>query len=579
LQAGIRKHLREHTPGGVELWRSADGCGSFALRDVTVEPAGGRLRITGPASATAGISFFGLCWANVAWSGRAEIVTRPEIGADWQLRFRDLDTRLYDATGRQEGLVTRLWTVVKGWMEAELSTFTLDLGPPVGELTTLLRGFAGTAAAPPLAVALTTMHPIGLTIEPDAVTVVIGLDLPPAPPVPRAPEPALTPAQLKRWEARVDSWDGFVAFIVKDLAGENADPAVRADLLTILLDARRQVGTVLARGPAPGIDAVRSIFLDTWANLRDIVRGTAAQQKSEPARAFRYLIFLAAGDALTAVDAIAPVTGLDFSADGLRRLAKSLAPDFPGDPLEQPEAADPRLQQLFRFRDPDDPPRRPRRKPPGTSQHWFAPRLAHAAEVDEWRDLGARLDRWVPATDELGRYRATVDRLLWVAAERTLDPDLLEERFDELFHHLVKATAWQESCWRQFVRRGDGVVYLESATADVGLMQINVRIWRGFFNATKLRWNAAYNAGAGAEILQHMLVRYGSREARERIENAARASYAAYHGGPARYRAYRTAPASSRTGFVARAFWEKYQAVAAGVADDRVLCMSRRPTS
>src|SRR5215467_13943727 len=83
LQSTFRTHLREQGAGGVDLWRSANGCGSFALRNISIEPAGDRLRITGPASATAGISLFGLCWANIAWSGRAEIVARPEIGPDW----------------------------------------------------------------------------------------------------------------------------------------------------------------------------------------------------------------------------------------------------------------------------------------------------------------------------------------------------------------------------------------------------------------------------------------------------------------------------------------------------------------
>src|SRR6266540_3705387 len=214
-----------------------------------------------------------------------------------------------------------------------------------------------------------------------------------------------------------------------------------------------------------------------------------------------------------------------------------------------------------------------------SSWHWFRPNAAHAAEADEWRDLASRLDRWVPEGEELSVYRETVDRLLTVAAERSLDPDALDERFDDLFHHVVKATAWQESCWRQYVRRGEVVTYLASRTGDVGLMQINIRVWRGFFNAAKLRWNAAYNAGAGAEILQHLLIRYGARETRDGLENAARATYSAYQGGPARYRRYRTATAASRGGAVDRAFWEKYQAVAGGIAGDRVLCLRHRTTS
>jgi hypothetical protein len=580
LGMALDKQLADRR-GGLELWRSPDGCGSFVLRAAAVQPAeDGRLRIAGPASASAGLPFLGLCWANVSWSGRVDIVASPEMGADWQLRLRDLETRLYDASGGKAAVADRLWSVINGWGEAELSAFTFDLGPPVSELTALLATFSGPPGTTPLARALTTVRPAGVSVERSAVRVLVALDLPPGHAAPRVPEPALTPAQLRRWEAHLEEWDGFLSFIVKSLAGDNADPAVRDELLGLLLEARRQLVAALGRGPAPGTDAVRSIFVDTWDRLRAIVRHTALQQQGDPARAWRYVVFLAAGDALATIDAVAPAAGLDFSSDGLRRLARSLDPGFAGDPLEHSDRADPQLQELFRFRDPDAPPRRRRTKLPGTSWHWLGPRHAHAAgSDDEWRAVAARLDRWVPADGELTDYRLTLDRLLTMVAERTIDPDALEERFDQLFTHLVKATAWQESCWRQFVRRGGRVTYLGSATGDVGLMQVNARIWRGFFSGAKLRWNAAYNAGAGAEILHQLLVRYGTREASIRLENAARATYSAYHGGPARYTRYRSARVASLGRAIDHAFWEKYRAVATHTADDRVLCLRRPSTS
>jgi hypothetical protein len=186
----------------------------------------------------------------VSWSGHAEILAQPVVGPDWQLRFQDLDVRLSDPAGQQRTIASRLWTAARGWVQAELSTFAYDVGPPIGELTTLLTGFAGSAAATPVATALQTLHAAGIAVEPDAIQVVLAMDLPPArPSVPRAPEPALTPDQVHRWEARLDNLDGFMSFVVKGLAGDNPDPTVRDDLLAILLDARRQVVNLLARGP------------------------------------------------------------------------------------------------------------------------------------------------------------------------------------------------------------------------------------------------------------------------------------------------------------------------------------------
>jgi hypothetical protein len=205
--------------------------------------------------------------------------------------------------------------------------------------------------------------------------------------------------------------------------------------------------------------------------------------------------------------------------------------------------------------------------------------VAEADEADEWRELTERLDRWVPTPDELAAYREIVERLLMLAAERSFDGEALDERFEPLFRDLVKAVAWQESCWRQFVRTRAGVVPIQSSTGDVGMMQINVRVWRGFFNPVKLRWNAGYNAGAGTEILWQLLGRYGVRETRERLADAARSSYSAYHGGPRRYRRYRLPDTSPEMRLVDQAFWEKYQAVSSGQAGHRVLCMPVRSSS
>jgi hypothetical protein len=571
LQRAFRKHLRDTSGGALVLWRSEDGCRTFTIRDPVIEPAEGRLRIAGPAAAQAGLGVLGYCWAQLEWQGHVEVLARPEIGRDWLLRLHVVETQLYDPNRQRSGVAARLWESVKAWAEYALPTFTFDLGPPVQEVKSTLDLFGVAAPDGPLHAAVQSLRPVGVAVEPDGVKVAVTIDVPAVASTPRAPEPALTGEQLKRWEATLNSWDGFLTFVVKDLAA--GDTQARNELLDLLLSARHDLLAVLGRGPEPGVDPVHRLFVDVWGRLRDVVRRLAGQNDDD-VRALRYLAFVAAGDALTALSGAAPALGIEMTADGLRRLARMLDPVYAGDPLLNPDAPDQALRQIFRFRDPDAPPRRSRKRAP-SSWRWLAPREAHAAaDTDEWLVVAQRLERWVPVPRELRSYRDSVDRLLTLAAERTFDPAEVEERFELLFHHLVKATAWQESCWRQFIRKDGVVTYLASVTSDVGIMQINARIWRGFFNPERLRWSIAYNAGAGAEILYHLLGRYGIREAADRLDNAARSTYSAYNGGPSRYRRYRLlarVPEYSRR--VDRAFWEKYQQVASGAARERVLCL------
>jgi soluble lytic murein transglycosylase-like protein len=117
------------------------------------------------------------------------------------------------------------------------------------------------------------------------------------------------------------------------------------------------------------------------------------------------------------------------------------------------------------------------------------------------------------------------------------------------------------------------VTYLVSDSGDIGIMQVNRRVWRGFFDLEKLRWDIVYNTGAGAEILAQLLTRYGVREAGERLDNAARATYSAYNGGPGAYRRYRLARVPRKLRRIDEAFRQKYEAMAAGRAGAEVLCL------
>jgi soluble lytic murein transglycosylase-like protein len=132
----------------------------------------------------------------------------------------------------------------------------------------------------------------------------------------------------------------------------------------------------------------------------------------------------------------------------------------------------------------------------------------------------------------------------------------------------VLATAWKETCWRQFIRRGGKVVTMQSSAGAVGIMQVNPRVWRGFYDTNVLKTDTVYNATAGAEILQHYLVDYAIRKKEHQlgggIDALARATYAAYNGGPGhlgRYRADKTAKSLRQ---IDADFWRYYQTVKGG---------------
>src|SRR2546425_449244 len=286
LGRALRETLTADQTGDIVLWGTATGCRSLVLRDVAIDAAQGRARIVARGRARVGFGFLRFCFAPLSWDGYLDSLATPEVGRDWQLRFRDLDSHLYDGQHRRTIVASRLWEVVKSRVEERFEAFHFDLAPPIDEASALIRA---------------------------------------------------------------------------SVAPERAEPVV-----------------ALAGEPHPGVDPVRQLFLRSWDRLHDVVRRAALSGTLE-GRALRYATFLAAGDALAAVDAAGPSLGLEISADGLRRLARLLEPEYAGDPLEYTEESDPALRQLFDFHEPNTSPAvEPEPAAPPSAWWWPGRGSAHA---------------------------------------------------------------------------------------------------------------------------------------------------------------------------------------------------------
>jgi hypothetical protein len=194
--------------------------------------------------------------------------------------------------------------------------------------------------------------------------------------------------------------------------------------------------------------------------------------------------------------------------------------------------------------------------------------------VPKLQALGKKLYRVIVSEDNADQYRADVAALIELSGRRAIAQEDVDSQYRGLYDRLVKAAAWQESCWRQFRLQGNKVVYLESSTADVGLMQVNKYVWRGFYSVPRLEWDVLYNAGAGTQILGNLFEGIQSKRGAMtpgKPNELARSTYAAYNGGPSAYRRWRRGE-SNHDRLVDEAFWSKYQAVSRGQKIDILTC-------
>jgi hypothetical protein len=534
------------------VWRDGTGCGWLVLAEPVVDVAGGRLRIVSSGDAQVGTPLGGeRCLKVLAWTGFVEAFLEPGIDpVAPAITFRVVDSNVYDAE-RKKGLTTgRLWDLVKDHAHPRLGSFRIDVSRPFTELREWLPlVLPGSAARiDQLLASLELREP---RAEADAIAVALAFDVEP-PSAPPAPEEPLTPEEL-------DRWDAFLTFVTKAV-GRQTSGATRRAVMDVLLDGRHDIVEALGTETPPEADPVPGLFLRAWEALAPAVRTSARGQPAETA--LRYLSFLTAGDALAALVRLGPRVGLDVSADGLRRLARMVDPVSPDDPLRYGEEVDPELRALFGLGAAPPPPD----ISPDVELDPLAWLVAPAYAALGRADL-ARLNRWIPERHDLHSYLRLVRELLLQVREEALGTTTLEEAYRPMYRHLVLATAWQESCWRQFVRRGGRAVPLRSPVGSVGIMQVNQRVWRGVYEQKGLLGDIAYNARAGAEILLRYLRDYGLARGEHRTsggtETLVRVTYATYNGGPRQLARYRSNP-SRAVRRVVEAFAEKYRAVTQG---------------
>jgi Transglycosylase SLT domain len=605
LNAALKSQIYTGAGGRATFWQGSNSCQYLDGENprFSREP-GGTLALSTDATLALGLGIGGACVSPVTWSGIVKLDTVPYV-AGLTLRLSVTDINLDEPDGTKSLLVGHGFDLIKGHIIPKLETFSFELEEPIRVLDDLFEQALPTDAAANLRTALATSHlePQVVT-ESDGLKVTLAMALPEgfAPPPISASTAPLTPAEIAAWQAELDNWDAFLVFAIKQVGLTVVEKKVRDQLFALLMDSRYRLVQALASGQgAGGPDPVRLLFLSDWTQLRDIIK-SAARRRGFGNRTLEFLSFISAGDALFAFDHAASALGVRISAGDLRRLARVMAPDVTADPLAFSFDEDPGLQQLFGISPPFDlpgalpdantlplpdlnaPASTPSPAPAPTSFLSAPMRLLNFAEAlamdsastpPQLIILGRRLTPVVVDQDNAGRYRDNLAKLLSITAQREGDAAALNSSYHDLFRVMVKSVAWQESCWRQFVRAGSRVTYLESSTGDIGLMQVNKHIWRGFYSIPRLEWDIVYNASAGGDILVRLMQAAINRESSNRRDPAiavVRSTYCAYNGGPAAYARWRTPTEPTHLRQIDDAFWDRFRVTAAGRSFDILQC-------
>ena len=372
--------------------------------------------------------------------------------------------------------------------------------------------------------------------------------------------------QLPNLSGKSADWrqyDSFFTFVVKRF-GQDLPQNLKDPLGGAFLDSRYELTSAVA--PGRGGDPVPQLFLNGWKRLSPIMNQALPALPKQTASL--YSNFIGAADKLAATGPTGLQSGLvSLSPDVLKGMARIIEPTGAADPLAYTTTVDPSLRTLLGFGASDV---RQSRFDRG-----LFPETREASLLGSWLDRRAyaaespavKPNQWVvPDGNELQSYLMKVRGLLEALSDKLAVKSKLGAEYQPIYRQIVFAAAWQESCWRQFIKKGNNVTPLASTTGDLGLMQVNRNTWRSVYDIKELSGDIQYNGNAGGEILLYYLTRFAIRKNEDKQPggNLARATYSAYNGGPSalgRYRAAKQNPALKK---VDEAFWDKFQVVSAG---------------
>ena len=560
----------------IELWNPE------VSRELSLIKVGSSIKIR------AGVPILGNCMGSFEWEGYIEVLQRLTLDEkSWQTRFESIDSRVYDVRRKPATIVGRLWELIKTYVHPYLDQVSIELAPPLEEMKTFLPLVFLPEQRRRVHSWLDTLKLGSVRVEESGVKVNIQLEVETVS-KPRTFAAELSPSEIERLSNAWEGWDAFFVFEIEALIGQPITDVERGNLLEILLENRHEFFEALDRKTISQ-DLVRQQFIWTWQRLAHILRKYLVNQKS--LSPFSYLAFFTASDALVALDKLGPTLGLEISRDGLIRLARLLSTDLTDPILSYSYSLDPGLRKFLGLGPPldDSGPTLDiqelelLKEPEKNSKHddrqsWLGRFLFPRA----WAKAPSMLDQirqWIPPKRNLNPYISKVRNLLEGAADHILTADPLSGDNHSFFHLLLLATAWQESCWRQFIIRQGKIRYLISYNqSSVGLMQINERVWRGIYRVQSLRWNIRYNVEAGTEILNLYLRTFALKKINPAtpadLDTIAQVTYAMYNGGPRQLKKFFARSNANALYKSDQLFLEKYTAAKEDKFDQLTLCFS-----
>lgn len=529
-----------------------------------------------------GTPFNEQCIGPAEWQGYLVLYQKPVFnGEKFSLSFKTVDSSLYDLNQQPAQIAGFLWQFAKPHVFSYLDRITFDLAPPLVELRHFLEPLFNRSIQKQMRQTLGSLQGGNAIVYSAGIVLELLAEVPDItenenPTI----EQRLTEEERKEAIKLWEKWDALLVQLLTSIAAQPLATEDQTVLLDVLLGIRHGFVNLLGQNNLPR-DLVRTQFVWAWQKLAPLFRKQLYSQPSD--NILGYFAFFTAVDAMTVFDRAGPSFGLEISEQGLLRLLRMLKGD--GFRLHYTPQQDDRLREILQLpkmmeNEKDVPNGEGIALPQEAPLGFFFDFIVKPLHANDQKKIPSfrEILSWKVSKKNLNQYTQRVRSVLRIESEKVLAMKTIPKSLHTMYRELIPAIAWQESCFRQFAVKNKKFTYLLSYNrTSVGLMQINERVWRGFYNRDLLRWDIRYNALAGCEIIDLYLRRYVLKKAgREKNSSPKKLSqllYAMYNGGPSQLEKFQERARSGKLYQSDKLFLEKYQWVKGGRWDQLKICL------
>ena len=570
--------------GGIELWTPKVG----PDKDKSMIKLGSNIKLR------AGLPIGKTCIPLSEWEGYIEVFQKLFVDQkNMKLGLQTMDFQTLTPQRIRTSINPVLVDIIKTYLNPYLNKIVFDVDAPVKGLQNILPLFFQSKDQNNARSWLSTLRPGQVQIKQDGISLDLLMDI----------EKKLSQEKfvfadtleekqdiIKSWE----EWDAFSVYQVHTLTGQPVTEEERNNILETILDARYDFFQKLEEGKLAK-DFVSQQFSGAWQTFGPVMRKYLTKQHDISSD---FMLFTAVSDVLSALNKTGLNIGINFNRDALTKLAQLISIHGLSPVLQYSHDVDRKLLDFFGLG--QIAPAVPvpsiyinEIEIPGLSSEnvgynkrnlsyfyplqFFLDLSSSRAFADEKTVDPKQIKPWVFKKDDFDPYLERTGRKLEQAYADVINKKRLDKRYHVLFKNLLLATAWQETCWRQFVESKGKVRPLESYNqTSVGFMQINVRVWRGIYQPEALRWDIDYNIQSGCEILDLYFQRYALRRAETRtldMDTLAMTVYAMYNGGPGQYQKFLLRRKNYKYSKIDQLFWQKYLWVKGGQLNKLSVCL------